>query len=351
MNRARPLAQRPYELVGVGRHLEHVVRGHAVAAERLAQALDAVPVQLDAGRGDQDAVGDPLPVLQHHLVALGFEAGRRGPDPPHLARHHLRHSAFRLAAIEHAAADEGPARLVVVALPRLDDRDGQPGPALEQAGGRGDAGRAAADDHDIVGRSGTQGHDIAGLRHVVGSNRSVGAAPLLQPRPQAFEVVARLGRGLEDGIGIEVPGFGQGPQGGGAGAGPAEGQHGPPHFAQRLRESFGILVRDLAGHYRDVPVGEPQALGRRREGFAARLVLGLSIGAVVDDGLEPLGRRDPEVLFGELVRDRQKGSDLRELHGTMPRRLGKARRLARPAPWTGQTTSSAPPFSFTGIIR
>jgi hypothetical protein len=101
-----------------------VVRGHAVAAERVARAVNAVPVQLYARCGNQDAIGDPFPVVQYRLIALGFEAGRRSPDPPHLARHHLRHRAFRLAAIEHAAADEGQARLVVVALPRLDDRDG-----------------------------------------------------------------------------------------------------------------------------------------------------------------------------------------------------------------------------------
>ena len=127
VNRARPA--QPGPVPGVGRHLEHVVAGHAVAAERVAQPLDPVPVQLETGAHHQGVVADASP--SSSTICARARSGDRRLQPAQALGHHLGHGALR-RAIEHAAADQGPARLVVVRVARLDEGDRDAGPALEE---------------------------------------------------------------------------------------------------------------------------------------------------------------------------------------------------------------------------
>ncbi|MNY08345.1 hypothetical protein D3C86_1411940 [compost metagenome] len=209
-------AQALYLLPGVGRQLEHVVAGHAVLAEGFPRALDGVPVEGQAGADDQGAVAETAAVFQHHLLLLRLEGAGGGADPLRLAGDAAGHGALGARAVEHPGTDQGPAGLVVVLVARLDDGDAQTRVALEQAGGDCAAGGAATDNQHIVARRVRVGGHRLGL---VGQ----GLPALLEARLQGGKVVAGLLGGGQQRLGIEVMGLGQRPQGGGAGAGAAEG--------------------------------------------------------------------------------------------------------------------------------
>ncbi len=173
-------------------------------AEGFPRALDGVPVEAQAGADDQRAVAEAAAVFQHHLLLLRLEGRGGGADPLRLGGDAAGHGALGTRAVEHPGADQGPARLVVVLVARLDDGDAQPRIALEQAGADRAAGGAAADHQHVVAR---------GMGEAGGRLRSVGQGlpALLQARAQGGEVVAGVPGGGQQGVGVEVVGLGQRP--------------------------------------------------------------------------------------------------------------------------------------------
>ena len=266
-------------------------------------------MQLDPGRCDQSPVGDAAALLEHDPIPLGFERHDRAADPPDALGHHRRHRPLGAGTVEHAAPDQRPAGLVVVALARLDHRDPERGPAPQQAGGGRETRRAAADDDDVVGLGRGE------LDHPGGAPGQIRGPPAhLEARFQSSEVVAGLGRGGEDRARIEMTGLGERPERGRARAGTAEREHGPLHLVQDLGERSDVVVGDLARDHRHVPVFQADAPGRRSESRARWLILSLAVRAVVDHRPEPLCGERAEVGLGDLGRDGKKWRELGDLH-------------------------------------
>ena len=213
-------------------------------AERIDKARYGVPVELDAGADDQHAIADPPPVIEPHLFVIGQETTGRSFDPGGPGRNQVRLAAPGKAAVEHARAHHRPAGLIIMIVARFDDGEADAPAALEDAGGRGDPGAAAADDQDII-RGGIVSGDQC-VRH----------------RRQFF----------------------------GAGARPAIAQHrageGVERVAHRLRIGIGHRARD----YGDVREGEASGSGDGTDVRRGRLVILLAIGAVADDRAKALAR-------------------------------------------------------------
>ena len=149
------------EVPGARGEVEPVVRRHPVAAERVLESLGAVPVELDARADHQHVVGIGRPVGAGDRVVVRVDGAGGVLDPGGLLGHHRGFGALGRRRLGLPAADEGPQRLVVVRVRRLDDRD--VGVALAQHAGRdGDAGRSAADDQDLVFGSGGHGVGLLG---------------------------------------------------------------------------------------------------------------------------------------------------------------------------------------------
>ena len=160
-----------HQLPGVGRKIVAVVRRHAIASQGLFQTFDFVPIQLEARTHNQPVVFHHATAIEDDGVVLRLERGDGGLDPLHAARDQGRHRLGSILRLENAAADHGPARLVIVNIRRIDDRDGRDrlGARL-QAGRDSDARRTAADDHDVIlsrrpYRSGSCPRSRCGARH------------------------------------------------------------------------------------------------------------------------------------------------------------------------------------------
>jgi hypothetical protein len=195
----------------------------------------------------------------------------------------------------NAAADQGPAGLVVMALARLDHRDGKERAPPQQARRGRKARGPAAHDHHVVGLA------RAELDHTARRRGEFRDSPAhLQPRAQRRQIVAGVGRGGEDRVRIEMMRFCQRPEGGRAGAGAAEREHGPLKLGERIGKGHNVVIGDLAGDHRDVAIGEADPFRRGGDRGARRLVLGLAVGAVVDDRAKALGGERPEVGLGDL---------------------------------------------------
>src|SRR6202011_5637874 len=113
------LDQLPGVLGGVG----PIIAADAIASQRIRQTLDGVPVDLEAGTGNEEIVADLPAVRELDNVLFRMKARRCGLDPRHAFRDQLFLPAFGLLAAEDAGADQRPARLVPVKLRWLDDRD------------------------------------------------------------------------------------------------------------------------------------------------------------------------------------------------------------------------------------
>ena len=251
-----------------------------------------------------------LPSSSTTRLRSGSNAATAPADPPDALGHHRRHRPLGARTVEHAAADQRPARLVVVALARLDHRDPERGPAPQQAGGGRETRRAAADDDHVVG---------LGWARTRPPGRGLPAESAVRQRTsrrgfERREVVAGLGRGGEDRLRIEMTGLGERPERGRARAGTAEREHGPLHLVQGLGERRDVVVGDLARDHRHVPVFQPDPPRRRSESGALRLILGLAVRPVVDHRPEPLCGERPEVGLSDLGRDGKKWRELGDLH-------------------------------------
>ena len=75
------------------------------SAERLLQAFDSSPVELQSGRDDQCAISSYAAILQLDQIRSGLEGSRRSPDPVHGGRDHIGHPAPGLFCRKYAAPD------------------------------------------------------------------------------------------------------------------------------------------------------------------------------------------------------------------------------------------------------
>ena len=149
------------QLTGVGGEVVAVVRGDAVSAERVDQPLDPVPIELEAGADDQAFVLHDAATIEDDGVVLRFEGRDTRLDPMNAFGNERSHGLGGDLGIEHAAADHGPARLVVVNIGGIDDRDIKAGVPGQQAGGDRNAGGTATDDHDVMLGIGNVGRCLA----------------------------------------------------------------------------------------------------------------------------------------------------------------------------------------------
>jgi hypothetical protein len=128
-----------------------VVARHPVPAHRLGQAGHAVEVQLQAGGHDEVLVGDRAAVAERHRTRIGVDRGCPFSDPGHAVGHYPGFRPYGAGRIGQPTPDQGPQRLVVVVLGRLDHRHvGDTGAA--QPGGDGDTGGTTTDDDQLVMR-------------------------------------------------------------------------------------------------------------------------------------------------------------------------------------------------------
>ena len=145
-----PLLQSLHQLPGVGRQIGAIIRGDAVCAKGRFQPRDLLPRQPDAGGNDQHIIGQRAAIGERHLIVLGLETGAGLLHPAHALGHDACHGADGGGDIEHPAADHRPAGLVGMGVRRFDNRNVEPGTALQHRSRRGDPARAAADDHNRV---------------------------------------------------------------------------------------------------------------------------------------------------------------------------------------------------------
>lgn len=265
-----------------------VIGRHAIAAECLGQAFDRVPVQLKARTHHQLLILDDPASIDDDGVMLRLEGGHGSLDPMHAARNNRGHGARRIGGSEHAAAHQRPARLVVMHLGRVDDRDIEAGFARQQAGGSGNACGAATDDDHRVRRFG----------HVDRCAAMVGDAP-----HHAFHVEAGLPGGLDDLRKRHLPGLRKGPHGGRAHPGPAIGEHRLGKPGKQFAKCHTLRIADLSRFGRQV-IGFDAA---RQSGTfdlgKQGLVAALAVGTVTDNGAESGFLEPGDLVRQELFRD------------------------------------------------
>ena len=263
-------------------------------AQRLGQAVDRMPVQLQSRADDQFVVPDQAAAFEHHRVALRLECRDGGLDPVGAARDQRTHRAHGVPRLEGAAADQRPARLVVMDVGRVDDGDVEVGSAREQAGGDRDAGRAAADDHHVMLGLGDFERRAPGVGDAAGD---------------AAQVVARAGRSVDDGGQRQPVRLRQRPQRGRAHAGPAVGQHRAGQAGEQRAELPSLRVAELAGFRRQVM--RPDADGRRGllDLGKQRLVIAFAVRTVADQRAEAGSLDRVHVRRHDLRRDRQVGGE------------------------------------------
>src|SRR3546814_7247066 len=82
-------------LPGVGCQIVAVVGRNAVLAERAFQPVDLFPGEANAGRDDQDLVGNRAAVSERDLIAFGLKRCGGLPKPCCVLGHHARHRTMR----------------------------------------------------------------------------------------------------------------------------------------------------------------------------------------------------------------------------------------------------------------
>ena len=128
---------------------EAVVAADPRRTEGCRQALDPVPVDLQARGHDQPVVADPAAIVGDDSRLLGLELGDLIAMPASERRHHLAHRPARRLDGDDAAADECPQRLIVMRVRRL-DYEHIASTVADQARSGGNPCRAAADHDDLM---------------------------------------------------------------------------------------------------------------------------------------------------------------------------------------------------------
>ena len=141
-----------HQFPGVGSQVKPVVGGHTIATQGVVQTFNTLPVEFQARADDQLLVLHHAAAFQNDLVVIRLEGRYTGLDPAHIGGDHRRHGACCLACLENSTAHHGPARLVIVGIGRVDDRNVQQGAACQQAGcNRNTCGTTTDDDHVVAG--------------------------------------------------------------------------------------------------------------------------------------------------------------------------------------------------------
>jgi hypothetical protein len=107
-----------HQLPGVGREVVAVVRGHAVAPERLGQALDGAPVELEPG---QTTSRPYFTTRQPSRITASFSGSKAATAALiQFTPRGITEAIVRAVnvGLEHAGADQRPAGLVVVHVGR-----------------------------------------------------------------------------------------------------------------------------------------------------------------------------------------------------------------------------------------
>lgn len=130
------------QVPGPGGEVEAIVARRAVAADGLREPGNLRPVELETGRHDELAVGDLSAVAQLHRPALRVDTHGRVLDPRDAAGHEPGPRSTAVLHVGTPTAGEGPQRLVVVPVIRVDEGDvassGPPEPRRHRcAGGPG----------------------------------------------------------------------------------------------------------------------------------------------------------------------------------------------------------------------
>mmetsp|Transcript_19222 Transcript_19222/g.42497 ORF Transcript_19222/g.42497 Transcript_19222/m.42497 type:complete len:278 (+) Transcript_19222:914-1747(+) len=130
---------------------ERVVAAHAVLPQSWNQTLHTIEMQLDPGRHKQHTVRQLTPV-RHHLVVLRIKCLTLLLHPRHLLRHHIRHLLHCRLHRKQVRASQSPARLVVVLVRWLHNRDLQTTILHQKLTRCSDAATSSSYNHHIVVR-------------------------------------------------------------------------------------------------------------------------------------------------------------------------------------------------------
>ncbi len=291
------LAGALHQLPGIGRKIEAVVGRYAIATQGVTQARNGIPVQRQAWCDNQDAIAQVLAIFQHDLLLLRQESGRCRLIPFRRWKHDLFHWAYRLFALEHAAAHQCPARLIVVLGAGLNDGDIQIRLTLEQAATDRLTGCAAADDQYIVAPGGNPDGFFC---------RLMAGGQLLDTRPLRTEIVAGRRSCIQNRVRIKMRCFGQSPECAAAGAGAAEGQYRSLESIHQVTKVFNIRIGNLARDDRLIMPVKAMTLGGFADLLHVRLILALFVRAVADNRLEALGGCNTDIGGGYLWADTEK---------------------------------------------
>jgi len=166
-----------------------VVADDAVVAEVPFEPVDRRPVDRQADRDNQIPVADAFPAGQGDGVRLRVEAGDAVVDPGRAVGDDVLFAAATGLVGHDAGADEGPGRLVVVVLGRLDNRDVGASDLAAEPCSDGDPAGSSAEDQKLVmaGRGWRSGHSFIGrgvggtqTAHVAASCSLSGARPVVR---------------------------------------------------------------------------------------------------------------------------------------------------------------------------
>jgi hypothetical protein len=99
---------------GVGQQLAGIVASDAITPQRLGQALDAIPAELDAGRHHQQVVAEGVAAAGGDRGGVRIKGHGGGLNPAHPLRNQIHFGPTGLRQGKHPGSHQGPSRLVVV---------------------------------------------------------------------------------------------------------------------------------------------------------------------------------------------------------------------------------------------
>ena len=150
----------------IRREIEAVIGRDTIFAQRLRQAVNGFPVQLDTRADDQHVIADFLSHGCRNGVILRIKRADCRFDPLCAGRNQVLFLAVGEFGRKGTAANHRPAGLVIMVVGRVDDRQRDIPVALQHAGGGRDTGGAAADDDDVEFFRGRRCIGRFGLRHL-----------------------------------------------------------------------------------------------------------------------------------------------------------------------------------------
>ncbi len=120
-----PASQTLHQFPGVGSQVKPVVGGYAILAQRILQAFDAFPVQLQTRTDDKLVVFDAAAISQLNFIVFWCETDNRLLNPGHILGDQRGCSALCGFSAENPTANHCPARLIIVFSGRVDECDAE----------------------------------------------------------------------------------------------------------------------------------------------------------------------------------------------------------------------------------